>query len=296
MSERDPFAIYRERLAAVGFRPSRHLGQNFLLQPELHRVIADAGAVSRDDVVLEIGAGLGFLTRELAQRAQKVIAVEIDARLHALLREEVERMPGGDRVRLLHTDVLGGGGQLAASVQRALAEECAGRTLKVIANLPYAITGPVLAALATGDYLPAAMVLLIQREAAERLAAAPGEAAWGSLSLLVQACFTVRIVRRVGREVFRPRPNVDSAIVSLILRPEGLWRLPGPDRASFAVFVRALFAGRRKKLRHRLTAAATAAGLRCPESALAWPIAEARPAELDVVAMVQLWEALRAGS
>jgi 16S rRNA (adenine1518-N6/adenine1519-N6)-dimethyltransferase len=296
VSDRDPFATYKERLAALGFRPRRQLGQNFLLQPELHRVIAATGQVGGDDVVLEIGAGLGFLTRELASRAHRVLAVEIDARLCEVLRQELPRIAGGDRVRLLHTDILGDGGRISPLVAHAIAEECAHHPLKVVANLPYAITGPVLVALCTSALLPTTMALLMQREAADRLTAARGEPTWGSLSVMVQACYQVRIARQVGREVFRPRPNVDSAIVALDLRSEGLGSLPAHDRTGFAAFVRALFAGRRKKLKHRLAAAAAAAGLAPPDPKAAWPVLEARPAHLEVADLVNLWQRLRGGS
>ncbi len=296
MTERDPFSLYRERLAAVGFRPSRRLGQNFLLQPELHRLIADAAEVTRDDIVLEIGAGLGFLTRELAPRAHRVIAVEIDHRLFELLAEELPRLPDGDRVHLVRSDILGGGGRLATAVCDALAQAGAERALRVVANLPYAITGPVLATLCTGQTLPASMAILIQREVAERLACKPGAAAWGGLSGVLQACYRVRVVRQVGREVFRPRPNVDSAVVALTRRADGLATHDTAARTSFAAFVRALFGARRKKIRHRIEAATLAAGLPTAASAVSTAVLDARPGELDVTALIELWQSLAARS
>ena len=296
MSERDPFSLYRERLETVGFRPSRRLGQNFLLQPELHRLIADAAEVTRDDIVLEIGAGLGFLTRELAPRAHRVIAVEIDHRLYELLAEELPRLPDGDRVRLVRSDILAGGGRLATAVCEALAEAGAGRPLRVVANLPYAITGPVLATLCTGQALPASMAILIQREVAEHLASRPGDAAWGSLSGVLQACYQVRLVRHVGREVFRPRPNVDSTIVALTRRTDGLATGDCAARTSFAAFVRALFGARRKKIRHRIEAATLAAGLPAGASVVSAAVLDARPGELDVAALIALWQCLAARS
>lgn len=296
MTEREGFAAYRARLAAVGFRPSRRLGQNFLLQPELHRVIADTAEVGADDVVLEIGAGLGFLTRELARRASRVIAVEIDARLCEILRQELEQMTGGERVVLLHTDVLGGGGELAPEVQRATDGV---RGLKVVANLPYAVTGPVLAALCTGPLLPTRMALLVQLEVAARLAAPPASSEYGSLSALTQSAYDVRMVKRVGRDVFRPRPNVDSGIVQLVATPAH----PAPawsrlQRRSFAAFVRALFSARRKKTRHSLLRAAAAAGATSIDPLAHWPgpiePLEVRPGELDVPTLVALWRTVQA--
>jgi 16S rRNA (adenine1518-N6/adenine1519-N6)-dimethyltransferase len=288
VKERDSFAAYRARLAAMGFRPSKALGQNFLLQPELHRLIADAAGLTEHDVVLEIGAGLGFLTGELAARAHRVIAVEIDDRLCRILAQEQEKWRGGERVRLVHTDVLGTAGRLAPAVLEALAAANR-RPLRVVANVPYAITGPLLAALCTGPTLALTMALLIPRDVADRLAAQPGQPAWGSLSVLVQACYRLRIVRTVGREVFRPRPNIDSAIVALTKLETGLALASGSDRASFAAFVRALFGGRRKKARHSFLAAARAAGVKTPPAA-AHALLEQRPAALGVADLIALWQ------
>lgn len=242
-----------------------------------------------EDVVLEIGAGLGFLTRELAQRAHRVIAVEIDARLYRLLGEELPRWPGGERVCLVHSDVLAGGGRLADAVRHRLAEFGGTRSLRVVANVPYAITGPVLAALSTHDVLPASMALLIQREVAQRLVANPGGSEWGSLSAVVQAGYEVRVARQVGREVFRPRPNVDSTVVVLTRRAAGLTQLDALQRTSFAAFVRALFGGRRRKIRHSLEAAAAAAGAPLLGRQIAVRLVEARPVELNVADLIELW-------
>jgi len=290
MSPRDPFAAWRERLDALGFRPRRQLGQNFLLQPELHRVIADAGEIGPDDVVLEIGAGLGFLTSEVARRAARVVAVEIDPRLFALLEEHRAQFDPDGRVRLVRGDALERGA-LAPGVRAALAEADGGRALRVVANLPYAITGPTFAALCTGDPLPAGIAVLVQKEAAERLAAEPNTPEWGSLSALVQACYRVRIVRRVGREVFRPRPNVDSAVIAARRRADGMAVEPASERASFAAFLRALFSARRKKLRHRWEAAAAAAGgAGAPDDPA---VLEVRPGELSADRLVALWRQAR---
>lgn len=296
MTDRDPFAAYRERLALLGFRPSRRLGQNFLLEPELHRVMADAAAVGADDVVLEIGAGLGFLTRELAGRARRVVAVEIDHRLCEVLREDLVAMPGGDRVELVQADVLGRHGELGDAVLQVIA--AAGAQLKVVANLPYAVTGPVLATLCTAPALPARMAVLVQLEVATRLCAAPRTSEYGSLTALVQACFAVRLARRVGREVFRPRPNVDSGIVEMVRARDCLaaaWSCA--ERRSFAAFVRGLFSARRKMVRHGLARAAAAAGIPPPDPG-AWSGLEAalsaRPGDLDPPMLAALWRAAQA--
>lgn len=306
MSERDPFATYRTRMDALGFQPSRRLGQNFLLAPELHRLIADAGQVGPADIALEVGAGLGFLTRELAARAAIVVAVEIDPRLCQLLREDLSGLPDGKKVVLVPGDVLAGKSALAPAVGDAIAQARAshpGAALRVVANLPYAVTGPALAALICDlEPIPATMAILIQAEVGERLCAEPGTAAYGSLSVLVQTRYRPRQVRRVGSEVFRPRPNVDSVIVALEAGPTGEPdpRAPG-ERRAFANFVRALFSGRRKKVRHSFPLACAAAGLtaasggpRGEAGPAPEPWGEMRPAEMSAAAFAELWVATRA--
>lgn len=253
---RDPFAAYRARLDALGFRPSRRLGQNFLLEPSLHRVIADAAGLGVGDVALEIGAGLGFLTRELAVRAAHVVTVEVDPRLACVLRED---FPAGEsRVEIVECDALAADDRLAAPVEAALDSARAafpGARLVAVANLPYAIAGPLLVALAVlgGTKAVASLAVLVQAELGERITAAPSTKEYGSLSALLSTFFHARIERRVGREVFRPRPQVDSAIVSLRAR-DGLapWQTERPGRVAFARFCRALFASRRKTLRFAL--------------------------------------------
>ena len=140
-NSRDSFARYREELDAMGFRPSSARGQNFLLDPTLHRYIAEAAAKSPEDVVLEIGVGLGFLTRELAVRSRRVIGVEIDDRLFEIAGRD---LADHNNVRLICADALGGPSRtLHPAVMAILAEELqAGGAFVVAANLPYSISGP----------------------------------------------------------------------------------------------------------------------------------------------------------
>ncbi|MGE0144092.1 MAG: 16S rRNA (adenine(1518)-N(6)/adenine(1519)-N(6))-dimethyltransferase RsmA [Planctomycetota bacterium] len=251
-ADRDSFAEYRDRLEAMGFRPKRRFGQNFLLDPSLHAVIASAANIGGEDRAIEIGGGLGFLTRELAVRAAEVLVAEIDPLLARVLREDF-----ADRrnVQVVEGDALGSDDRLGPSLEVALEEaerRCSRRTV-VAANLPYATSGPLLAALAVRRASPpiAGMGLLVQLEFARRLVAAPRSEDYGGLTVLAQAYFEVRLLRTVGREVFRPRPNVDSAIVELRSRPIG-GSAAAAHRPEFARFVRQLFTGRRKVLRHAL--------------------------------------------
>ncbi len=256
---REAFQSYLRKLEAVGFRPSRSMGQNFLLDPALNRFIAKSLEAKSEDVILEIGPGLGFLTRELAQRSRTVLAVELDRRLETVLREELTQMPAGDRVEVLHGDILGGGEGLnpavIARLEAAMARSTNGRLL-VGSNLPYSIAGPCLAALVTAERLPAGMIIMLQVELAERLTAAHGSKAYGRLSVLLGSLYRVSLLRRVGPEVFRPRPRVGSAIVRLVRREASHPSLTeASGRQDFARFLRQAFSARRKKLRGSLSQA-----------------------------------------
>lgn len=281
---RDPFAHYRARLDAIGFRPSSARGQNFLLDPTLHRVIAEAAAPGRGDLALEIGIGLGFLTRELAARAGRVVGVEIDDRLLAVARDELR----GTGAELLLADALGGPGgsidpAVVAAVERAQPPDGA---FLVVANLPYAVSGPLLAELTCLPRAPDRIVVLVQRELGLRLASAHDTADYGGLAAQLQASYAIEYLRTVGAEVFRPRPKVSSAIVRLVRRPDPPFATVA-ERRSFQVFVRVLFGKRRKVL--RTTLAEAAAALQRPLPSLAADVLQQRAEALSPAALVALW-------
>ena len=285
--ERDSFARYRARMDALGFQPSSVLGQNFLLDPSLHRWIAEQAAPGPNDVVVEIGVGLGFLTRELAARAKRVVAVEIDRRLLQLAQEELGH---ATNIQWVAGDALGGPGrtlvpEIGAAGAAAVAD---GGALLVVANLPYAISGPLLAELQALDVLPQRAVLLVQKELAQRVAAPCGADDYGGLSALVQASWQARSLRDVPPQVFRPRPKVMSAILGLTQRPGGpLLATTGAERRAFATFVRQLFQQRRKVLRTTLPAAAAAIG--CAAPALAPELLAGRAEQLPPETLVAWW-------
>jgi 16S rRNA (adenine1518-N6/adenine1519-N6)-dimethyltransferase len=276
--EREPFSYWRERMAAHGFSPQRRFGQNFLLDPSLHRAIAAELGATRDDVVLEVGPGLGFLTRELLRDAGRVVAVEIDPRLRAILDEERASFPDrGARLEVVASDVLDGD-RIAPTVVDAVrvAQAAVGGRFLLAANLPYAISGPFLAQLPVLETLPQTCVLLVQSELGERLAGATGVVD-GALAALLGLTYDVRIVRRIGREVFRPRPNVDSVVIRLTALPTAFVQWSVPDRLCFRRFLRELFRSRRKQLRSTLTRAVTAALGEAPVEANAASISPALP-------------------
>ncbi|HEY8304903.1 MAG TPA: 16S rRNA (adenine(1518)-N(6)/adenine(1519)-N(6))-dimethyltransferase RsmA, partial [Solirubrobacteraceae bacterium] len=226
------------RTSATG-RPAKDLGQNFLRDPNILAVIGREGELRPDDVVLEVGGGEGVLSAYLAPRVGWVHVVEIDERLRSTLEASVA---GFQNVTLWWGDAM-----------RADLAAMEPAPTKTVANLPYGIAAGLL--LRTIEELPriALWVAMVQREVGERLAAAPGSGAYGVSSVLAQLAGEVRVVRTVPRTVFRPVPNVDSALVKIVRRgpaaPPGVRRLVG-----------AAFAHRRKTLAGALALSGIAVG------------------------------------
>lgn len=225
-------------MEAHGLTPSRALGQNFVVDPNTVRRIARMAQVGPGDLVLEIGAGLGSLTMALADTGAEVLAMELDRYLLDPLRSVVE--PLG--VVVHHANAL----------EADYASILAGREAVVVANLPYNVATPVVLHVLETQPLVRRMLVMVQLEAGERLAAHAGDEAYGAVSLRVQYFADAEVVGRVSPSVFLPRPNVDSALVSIRRRdavridPEVV-----PEAALFDV-VRGAFAHRRKMLRRSL--------------------------------------------
>ena len=256
-------------LARHGLHPSRALGQNFVVDPNTVRRIARLAGVGPGDRVVEIGAGLGSLTLALLETGAAVTAVEVDRHLLGPLREVVEphgaTVVAGDALRLDWPALLGEG------------------PWALVANLPYNVATPLVADLLDGVPAITTMLVMVQREVGERLAASAGDEAYGAVSVKVAYWATARVVGKVGPTVFLPQPKVDSALVAIERRavPAVDPALVGPERL-FAV-VRAGFGQRRKMLRRSL------AGVVAPEAfARAGVAPEARPEELDVLAWGRL--------
>jgi 16S rRNA (adenine1518-N6/adenine1519-N6)-dimethyltransferase len=216
----------------------RALGQHFLRDAGIARAIVDLVAPTANDLVVEIGPGEGALTAELARRAGRVIALEVDPVLTARLRP---RFPG---VEIVEADARGWD-------YGALAAPPGGRVL-VVGNLPYSVGKPILMALVAARTAIGTMALMLQREVAERVAAAPGSRVYGSLSVLTQLYCDVDLALHVPAGAFRPPPKVESAVIRLgVLRSP---RVAVADERRFHVVVRAAFAQRRKTLANALTA------------------------------------------
>jgi 16S rRNA (adenine1518-N6/adenine1519-N6)-dimethyltransferase len=241
----------RSLFAERGIAPQRRLGQNFLIDLNIHDVIVKAAEVGPGDVILEVGPGTGALTALMASRGATVVAVDLDPAMAKLTSEAVAGLSG---VRVLHRDALAGKHELSAEVLDAVRSGLAGgpdRRFKLVANLPYNIATPLIVNLLVHHELcPALMVVTIQRELADRLTAPPATAAYGAVSVVVQALAEVSIVRGLPPSVFWPRPKVDSAVVAI--RPDPARRARVGDVDWFHQIVRQVFLHRRKYIRHVL--------------------------------------------
>lgn len=230
-------------MTAHGIRPQHKLGQNFLTDARVLEGIVAAAEIGPDDLVLEIGPGLGTLTQQLARAAGKVLAIELDRNLVEILRKTLLEMH--PNVELIHGDA----GRI--DLQSLLAERLAsGAKAKVAANLPYYITTPLIMRLLE-EHLPLeTIVVMVQKEVADRMVAPPGGKDYGALSVAVQYYTEPRIAVKVSRGAFLPPPEVDSAVVAMKLRTAP--PVDAPRQAFFRV-VKAAFGQRRKALGNALS-------------------------------------------
>ncbi len=294
-SHNQTLSFLRRRFSEAGIQPRTKLGQNFLTDLNLVRLLVSTAAVGPQDVVLEVGTGTGSLTALMAEQAAAVITVELDRILFQLASEELHDLAN---VRLLNVDVLKNKNRLKPAILDAVEEALAAaapRRFKLVANLPYNVATPLLTNLLALDRPPETMTVTIQKEVADRLIASPGSKDYGALSIWVQSQCRIEIVRVLPPSVFWPRPKVHSAIVQLTLE-EGL-RSRIPDRAFFHQFVRAIFLHRRKFLRSELVSAFKGE-LEKPDVdrilAQRQLGGQVRAEELDVDSMLALAEAVRA--
>ena len=215
----------------------KKFGQNFLIDGHvLDKIIAGAG-VTKDDMVLEIGPGIGTMTQYLAEAAGKVVAVEIDRNLLPILQETLADY---DNVKVIHADVL----------EKLVQEENGGRPIKVVANLPYYITTPIIMALFEQHVPLANVTVMVQKEVAARMKSGPGSKDYGALSLAVQYYAEPYIVANVPCNCFMPRPNVDSAVIRLTRYEEPPVQVK--DEKMLFKIIRASFNQRRKTLQNGL--------------------------------------------
>ena len=226
-------------LVEAGTEPRYRFGQNFMIDGNLVRLIADAGALTGDDLAIEVGPGTGTLTEELLARAGRVIAVEIDRDLAEMLRSRFVDEP---RFSLIEGDALANKHTLNPQLLAAIRSN---PSCKLVANLPYNIASPlVIESLIAGL---STLVFTVQKEVAERLRAGAGEEAYGPLSVMAQLLSRVEILRMLPPQAFWPPPKIDSALVRMT-RHDQL----GESAAAFGTFVHQVFSFRRKTLRKSL--------------------------------------------
>ena len=225
-----------EIIEKYGFNFRKKFGQNFLIDNNILEKIVEAAEITREDCVLEIGPGIGTMTQRLAEEAGEVIAVEIDKNLIPILEETLADY---DNVTILNEDIL------KVDIHK-IVEEHEGKPLKVVANLPYYITTPIIMALLEGHVPLMSVTVMVQKEVADRMRALPGTKEYGALSLAVQYYAKPEIVTKVPAACFMPRPNVDSTVVRLTRyknRP-----VETQDEAWLFAVIRASFNQRRKTL------------------------------------------------
>lgn len=230
-----------------GFYPRHDLGQNFLIDLNILDVIVREAALTRDDVVIEVGSGTGGLTTHMAVEAGHVVSVEYDRNMFGLATEHAGVFPN---VTLMNCDALRNKNHLATEVLEEVQKHLdadPSRSLKMVANLPYNIATPLISNLIATDLPWTKIVVMVQLELAERMAALPHISNYNGLSVWVQSQADVKIVRRIPPTVFWPRPDVNSAVISITPVPER--RALIKDRKFFQNYVRMVFTQRRKMLR-----------------------------------------------
>ncbi len=230
----------KEILNKYGFKFSKSLGQNFLIDGNIVRRISEIADITDKDYVLEIGPGIGTLTEELAFNAKKVVAVEIDEKLLPILDETLQ---AHDNVEIIHGDILN------MDIIKIIDENMDGGPIKVVANLPYYVTTPIIAKLLEEESNIHSIVVMVQKEVGERIVASPGSKQYGSLSVFVNFYTYPEIGMKVPKTVFMPQPKVDSVIIKLKMKE----KLPKVDREVFFKVVKSAFGKRRKTILNALS-------------------------------------------
>lgn len=235
----------KEILARHGFSFSKGLGQNFIINPDICPKIAENGNAQEGYGIIEIGTGIGVLTAELAKRADKVCAVEIDSRLLPILDETLAEY---DNIKIFNEDVM------KCDLHKLIREEFQGLRAAVCANLPYYITSPVIMLLLESRLPVDSITVMVQKEAAQRLCAKVGSRESGAITVAVNYYGTVRQVFGVSRGSFIPSPNVDSAVIRIDPNPEP--RLDEESEKFFFRIVKSGFSQRRKTAANALSSLA----------------------------------------
>lgn len=277
-------ATIRALCEKYDFALSKGFGQNFIVNPGVPPKIVDAAGIDRSYGVLEIGPGIGVLTKEIARRAGKVVAIEVDKRLPPVLEET---LAGFDNVKVILQDVL------KTDLHTLVQEEFPGMPVAVCANLPYYITSPIIMKLLEEKLPISNITVMVQKEAAERLAALPGTRESGAVSCAVRYFAQPRMMFTVQAGSFYPAPKVTSAVVRMDIRPAPAVQVP--DEQAYFALVRAAFGQRRKTAANSI---ASGLGIPRPQVAAALEAAgldaRVRPEQLTLEDFAAVDAALRA--
>ncbi|MCM1049841.1 MAG: 16S rRNA (adenine(1518)-N(6)/adenine(1519)-N(6))-dimethyltransferase RsmA [Clostridiales bacterium] len=244
-----------EILQKYDFSFRKKFGQNFLIDGNILEKIVDAAQITEADCVLEIGPGIGTMTQYLAERAKSVVAVEIDANLIPILQDTLSSC---NNVTIINNDIL------KVDINSIVEEQNAGNSIKIVANLPYYITTPIIMSLLEKHVKLQSITIMVQKEVADRMQAGPGTKNYGALSLAVQYYTKPEIITNVPASCFMPRPNVDSTVIKLVRYEKPL--VEALDEEYLFAVIRASFNQRRKTLINGLS---NAAGLNISKEAAA---------------------------
>ncbi len=225
-----------------GFSFQKRFGQNFLIDEHVLDKIVDAALIGKEDGVIEIGPGIGTMTQRLCEAASKVVAIEIDKELIPILSET---MSGYDNVKIINADVM------KTDLDKLIRDEFSGMSVKVVANLPYYITTPIVMSLLENHLPVESITIMVQKEVAQRMQAGPGTKDYGALSLAVQYYADTYIAANVPPNCFMPRPKVGSGVIRLTVRKEA--EVEVTDEKLMFSLIRAAFNQRRKTLVNAVT-------------------------------------------
>ena len=231
----------KEVVQKHNFKFSKSLGQNFLIDTNVIDRILEGARVKEGDYVIEVGPGIGTLTKEMGRSAEKVVAIEIDKTLIPILEETLEYFPN---IEVINQDIL------KVNVQELVKEKLNGGPVKLVANLPYYITTPIVMKFLEEDIPVTDIVVMVQKEVADRMNAKPNTKDYGALSVAVQYYCDTEIVAKAPRHMFMPQPNVDSTVIGLHVREEQIYHVDNED--IFFKTVKASFGQRRKTLLNSL--------------------------------------------
>ncbi|MCC3869200.1 16S rRNA (adenine(1518)-N(6)/adenine(1519)-N(6))-dimethyltransferase RsmA [Terrisporobacter mayombei] len=232
----------KEVVQKHNFKFSKSLGQNFLIDTNVIDSIIEGARVKEGDYVIEVGPGIGTLTKEMGRTAEKVVAIEIDKTLIPILEETLSDF---SNIEVINKDIL------KVDVQELIEEKLNGGPVKLIANLPYYITTPIVMKFLEEDIPVTDIVVMVQKEVADRMNAKPNTKDYGALSVAVQYYCDTEIVAKAPRHMFMPQPNVDSTVIGLHVREE--MKYPVDNEDIFFKTVKASFGQRRKTLLNSLS-------------------------------------------